>query len=267
VVPKAFVAEVYRRMNVVGKPQPAAEKPRTVDEYFESQPFLWHSLNLNYHHRLPKNLGAAILDIGCGPGHFLAACTKWGYTNLSAMDYVLDMDQFRLWGIHEFHQVSCDLPTSLGKQKGRFDFIHAAHLIEHIPKYDLLENVDAMFYALRPGGLLVLETPNMLAPSAMASLFVTLGHEYGFTQSNLCSLLNICGFQKGTAEPVLLPSGRLKWRLRNALRAIFLCAYRLRFRLFAFKDTIVTGNIIVSGIRPDVDPLPERVSRTETKIS
>jgi len=183
------------------------------------------------------------------------------------MDYVLDIDQLRLWGIREFHQVSCDLPASLGKQRERFDFIYAAHLIEHIPKYDLLENVDAMFYALRPGGVLVLETPNMLSPSAMASLFVTLGHEYGFTQSNLCSLLNICGFQKERAEPVLLPSVRLKWRLSNALRAIFLCAYRLRFRLFAFRDTIIAGNIIVSAVRPDVDPLPERASQAEMKVS
>lgn len=81
-VPKAFVAEVYRRMNVVGKPQPGVEKPRTVNEYFESQPFLWHALNLNYRHRLPKNLDAAILDIGCGPGHFLAACTNGIYKSI-----------------------------------------------------------------------------------------------------------------------------------------------------------------------------------------
>jgi 2-polyprenyl-3-methyl-5-hydroxy-6-metoxy-1,4-benzoquinol methylase len=45
-----------------------------------------------------------------------------------------------------FHQVRADLPTDLSQVQGQFDFIHAAHLIEHIPKHDLLENVDAIFH-------------------------------------------------------------------------------------------------------------------------
>jgi 2-polyprenyl-3-methyl-5-hydroxy-6-metoxy-1,4-benzoquinol methylase len=36
-----------------------------------------------------------------------------------------------------------------------------SHVIEHIPKYSLLWVVDALYYALQPGGILMLRTPNM----------------------------------------------------------------------------------------------------------
>ena len=240
-------------------------QPQTVDEYFASQPYLWSHLNLNYRHRLPADPDAAILDLGCGPGHFLAACAKWGYRNLSAMDYFLDMDQLRQWGVHCFHQVSDDLISSLANLTGKFAFIHAAHLIEHIPKHDLIENVDAMFYALQPDGVLVLETPNMLSPSAMASYFITLGHEYGFSQHNLCSLLNICGFQKERADPMLLPMLSLKAKAGNLLRRIVILSARLKYRLFGWNEIILGQNIIVSGVRPQIDPLPGRMARSRTE--
>jgi 2-polyprenyl-3-methyl-5-hydroxy-6-metoxy-1,4-benzoquinol methylase len=258
--PKDFVAEVYRRMNRVNKPPEGEPKLQTVDEYYGALPYLWAHVNLNYRHRMPTDPDAAILDIGCGPGHFLAACLKWGYRNLSAMDYEMDTDQFRKWGVRECYRVSNDLPTSLRNLQGRFDFIHAAHLIEHIPKHDLLENVDSMFYALRPGGLLVMETPNMLSPPAMAALFITLGHEYGFSQHNLCSLLNICGFQQERAEPVRLPVMSLKARIGDFLRETVLLLSSMKYRLFGWTGTVLSQNIIVSAVRPDSDPLPERLA-------
>jgi len=242
---------------------PHNAKPKTVDEFFDAYPGLWEHENLNYRHRLPSDLDAAILDIGSGPGHFLAACAKWGYRNLSVMDYVLESDQFRVWGVDGLYLVTDDLPSALSGLQGCFDFIHAAHLIEHVPKHDLLENVDAMFYALRPGGTIALETPNMLAPSAMASLFVTLGHEYGFTQHNLCSLLNICGFRSERADPVLQPAGRAKARIGDLLRkSVLASTYLLKCRLFGFGDAITAQNIIVTGVRPEADPFPERVIPT-----
>jgi len=256
--PREFVAEVYRRMHLLNPPAPGDEKLLSIDEYWARNPYLWAHVTLNYRDRLPPELDAAILDVGCGSGHFLAACVKWGYKNLAAMDYIVHVEQFRHWGIQEYYTVTKNLPASLGKLKGRFDVIHAAHLIEHIPKHDLIENVDAMFYALRPGGRLIIETPNMLSPPAMASLFVTLGHEYGFSQHNLCSLLNLCGFRDERAEAARLPVLSLKAMAGELFRNLILLATSLKYRLFGWTGAILTQNIIVAGVRPAVDPLPDR---------
>lgn len=261
-VPKEFVAEVYRRMSVVSQLQSGNRKLRTLEEFIEAEPpFHWAYQAVNYRHRLPSDRAAAILDIGCGPGHFLAACATWGYLNLTAMDYVADdAEQFLKWGVRKFCRVFSDIPAALESQRECYDVIHAAHLIEHIPKHELLENVDAMFYALRPGGVLILETPNMLSSTAMASLFVTLGHEYGFSQHNLASLLSICGFQGTAVDPVVMPGDRWKWRLGNGVRRVFLLPTRLRNRLFGWGGSLVAASIIASGVRAKVDPMPERLA-------
>jgi len=44
-----------------------------------------------------------------------------------------------------------------------------------VPKYSLLWVVDALYRALKRGGVLLLRTPNMEGPCATSSLYVTPG--------------------------------------------------------------------------------------------
>jgi 2-polyprenyl-3-methyl-5-hydroxy-6-metoxy-1,4-benzoquinol methylase len=146
---------------------------------------------------LPQNKDAAILDIGFGSGWFLAACLKLGYRELSGAEFgIVHKDYIRTWSERpiQLYEIEDNIGNFLADRAEQYEFIHLSHVIEHIPKYSLLWVVDALYRALKPGGVLMLRTPNMEGPCANSSLYVTLAHEYGFCGSNLESLLDICGF-------------------------------------------------------------------------
>ena len=157
--PHAFVAEVYRRMSLRHRSeqrQPSWEEvknePRVLQAADEVRPLL------------PANKSAAILDIGFGRGWFLAACIRLGYTNLSGADFGIENKSFvREWAPDHvvLHEIEDNIGNFLAGRAEQYDFIFMSHVIEHVPKYSLLWVVDALYRALRRGGVLLLRTPNM----------------------------------------------------------------------------------------------------------
>ncbi|HVO80449.1 MAG TPA: methyltransferase domain-containing protein [Terriglobales bacterium] len=252
--PNAFVAEVYRRMALRHqaerfKPSFAEiqNDPRVLQAEAELAPLL------------PDDKRSAILDIGFGGGWFLAACLNLGYTNLSGADFgTLNKLHIAGWseGNITLHEIQSDIGAFLSHHPGEYDFIHMSHVIEHIPKYSLLWTVDALYQALKPGGELLLRTPNMEGPAANSCLFVTLAHEYGFCGSNLKSLLDICCFDEIRFHDVRVPHPTLRQRLGSLLRWPFLQESRLRHRLFGVNvGGRFDSELIVSARRGELQPL------------
>jgi SAM-dependent methyltransferase len=242
--PHMFVAEVYRRMslrNVNTKyPPPARQR---IDQVAEE-----------YRHFLPGNKDAAVLDIGFGDGCFMAACLQLGYTKISGADFAPENKPYlREWNV-TLHRIESEIGEFLAKHPGEYDFIHLSHVIEHIPKYSLLWIVDALYQALKKGGTLFLRTPNMEGPCANSCYYVTLAHEYGFSGSNLRSLLFNCGFDDIRPHAPSSPK-RLRQQFGALLRWPFIQESRIRHRLFGVN---VGGNfgseLIVTGRRGDFPP-------------
>ena len=212
-----------------------------------------------YQALLPANKNTAILDIGFGRGWFIAACLKLGYTNISGADfgivnksYVSDWSPDRI----TLHEIESDIGEFLSPRPEHYDFIHLSHVIEHVPKYSLLWVVDAIYRALKPGGWLVLRTPNMEGPTANSSFYVTLAHEYGFCGSNLTSLLEICGFDDIRFHHLASPRPSIKQRLGKLLRWPYLQESRFRHRLFGANEGRQFGaELIASARRGDAPPL------------
>jgi 2-polyprenyl-3-methyl-5-hydroxy-6-metoxy-1,4-benzoquinol methylase len=228
--PNAFVAEVYRRMSLRHRAERL--KPSFAEIQNDSRVLLALA---EYAPLLPSDTKSAILDVGFGAGWFLAACVKLGYTNLSGADFGIEnkshVADWMKEGIN-LHEIESDIGTFLSHYPESYDFIHMSHVIEHIPKYSLLWVVDALYQALRPGGVLLLRTPNMEGPTPNSSLYVTLAHEYGFSGSNLKSLLDICCFDDIQFHDVAAPHPTLRQRAGALLRWPFLQESRLRHRLF-----------------------------------
>lgn len=208
---------------------------------------------------LPSEKDSAILDIGFGSGWFLAACLKLGYRKLSGADFLIGNKAFvKDWvpNAITLHEIKGNIGTFLEDKAEQFDFIHMSHVIEHIPKYSLLWIVDALYSALKPGGTLLLRTPNMEGPCANSSFYVTLAHEYGFAGSNLVSLLDICGFDEirflrfDTYRPTL------KQRMGMAIRLPFINGNEFMHRLFGVNSGGQFGaELIVTAKRGDMEPL------------
>lgn len=232
--PHAFIAEVYRRMAL----RHAAEKRRPDWSETEKDPTVLTATR-HYAPYLPNDKAARILDIGFGGGWFLAACLKLGYNNLSGADFgITHKEYIRDWapGHIALYEIHDNIGEFLSDKKGQYDFIHMSHVIEHLPKYSLLWIVDALYWALKSGGQLLLRTPNMEGPCANSSLYVTLSHEYGFAGANLISLLDICGFDDIHLIDFPDYAPTLKQRIGILLRWPIRKHNELRHRLFGVNQ-------------------------------
>ena len=251
--PHEFVKEVYRRMSL----RHAAAQEQTPWAQMRTSPQVLQAAH-ELQPLLPRDKNAAILDIGFGRGWFLAACLKLGYQNLSGADFGIEHKGFiRGWSEPpiQLDEINDNIGNFLADRPERYDFIHLSHVIEHVPKYSLFWVVDALYQALKPGGMLMLRTPNMEGPCANSSLYVTLAHEYGFSGSNLKSLLDICGFDDIRLHRATTFQPSLKQRGGQMLRWIFLKESEIKHRLFGVNQGgMLDTELVMTAKRGTVPP-------------
>jgi len=99
-----------------------------------------------------------VLDLGSGRGEWLEVLAGKGYTCRG-----LDLDRGMLQASRERGQdvVEADVIEYLCTlEAGSIAAITSMHLVEHLPHPVLLTMLDEALRVLRPGGLLILETPN-----------------------------------------------------------------------------------------------------------
>ncbi len=100
----------------------------------------------------------SVADIGCGRGEWLVLLGEWGRAAEGVDLNALNVAELRKQGLN----VQCaDALQWLAEQgDGNFAALTAFHVIEHLPFGVLLRLVQEARRVLRPGGRLILETPN-----------------------------------------------------------------------------------------------------------
>lgn len=102
-----------------------------------------------------------ILDLGCGRGESLALLRNKGLPARGIDSSAEMVDQCREQGLAveqaDLFEVLQELP------EGRLGGIISLHVIEHLPPDSIDRLVRLAWRALRPGGVLILETPNPLS--------------------------------------------------------------------------------------------------------
>jgi 2-polyprenyl-3-methyl-5-hydroxy-6-metoxy-1,4-benzoquinol methylase len=129
-----------------------------------------------------------ILDFGCGNGNNLRRLSRLGYSDLVGFDF-------------DPHASACVLDQGFicyskwddVSKEGDYDVVFLNHVIEHLP--NPRSSLTEIFEVIRPGGLLVIRTPN--ARSFLARMcgsnwrgWETPRHLNIFTYGSLYSLLN-----------------------------------------------------------------------------
>lgn len=139
-----------------------------------------------------------MLDIGCSIGATVEAGSRMGW-NASGVDISsAAVDFCRSLGL-DCHKID---GTPLPFADSTFDIVTSWHVIEHVD--NVRETLDEWNRVVKPGGILVLETPDSQClkarrQGAKYAKFWPKGHLYTFTRSNMSSLLEQSGF-------VVLPS-------------------------------------------------------------
>jgi SAM-dependent methyltransferase len=98
-----------------------------------------------------------VLDVGCGEGQFIAALLAQG---IKASGVDTDTHMVRTCREKGLDIVEADLFEYLPQHKDEFDGILGSNVIEHFSMQDTLQFLGTAFDALRPGGILLLATPN-----------------------------------------------------------------------------------------------------------
>ncbi len=135
-----------------------------------------------------------LLDIGCAAGYFLEEASRRGWTangveiSKFAAEKAGLKNRFNIY-IGDF--INLDIPAN------KFDLVLMLDLIEHLTSP--VEGLKKAFAALKPGGLLVIETPNYeSAPSKVLGkewgLIAPEHHLFYFTPKTLTSALETAGF-------------------------------------------------------------------------
>jgi len=172
---------------------------------------------------LPSEKDSAIIDIGCGWGRLLYFFKERKYINIQGVD--ISPEQVQLAKeICDNNVVKGDAIEHLANHPESFDFIIGLDIIEHFKKDEVFRFLEGCHKALRPGGRLILQTPNAESPWGTMHRYHDLTHELAFDPHSLGKLLKLSGFveaQARDAGPVVygvLSLGRfLIWK------AIWLC--------------------------------------------
>lgn len=101
---------------------------------------------------------APVLDLGCGRGEWLEVLRE---NNLAGQGLDLNpalLDQARQRGLEVTEAEAGAWLTA--QPEGAFGCVTAFHLVEHLELAELLALLDSVRRVLRPGGLVILETPN-----------------------------------------------------------------------------------------------------------
>jgi 2-polyprenyl-3-methyl-5-hydroxy-6-metoxy-1,4-benzoquinol methylase len=191
---------------------------------------------------LPQDPSAAILDLACGNGRLLHYFQRQGYSRLSGVD--ISTEQVAL-----ARQVTPDVEEAnvlafLDAHPGQYDLITALDLIEHLGKDEVLQFLDGCYRALRPGGRLILQTPNGDSPFVGTIRYGDFTHELCFTPALLGRLMGLCGFRRFEArEQGPVPLGVL-----SGVRFVLWKLVRLSFVAESMIETGSTGSRITTRV-------------------
>jgi 2-polyprenyl-3-methyl-5-hydroxy-6-metoxy-1,4-benzoquinol methylase len=128
---------------------------------------------------------ADVLEVGCNKGYLLRALESHGFARLTGVDIAsAEITQARL--LMPSAEIHCaDGIEFLRDHLGRFDIIIMKAVLEHIPKTDVLPFLRAMASALKPGGRVLVDVPNMDWLFAGHERYMDFTHEGGFTSESL----------------------------------------------------------------------------------
>ncbi|HEX9458547.1 MAG TPA: class I SAM-dependent methyltransferase [Thermoanaerobaculia bacterium] len=151
-------------------PRPSEFKPELYDDiapgYYDEVysrgkgvQWFWHRHRFAAVADLIPPAGGAILDMGCGPGTFLAHFAT-GYRSAVG----IDLAEPQIAYARRTYASDCLSfeAVNVGSFKGgeQFDAIVSIEVIEHLPAAEAEQFLQSIFRLLKSGGTLVLTTPN-----------------------------------------------------------------------------------------------------------
>jgi 2-polyprenyl-3-methyl-5-hydroxy-6-metoxy-1,4-benzoquinol methylase len=218
------------------------DAPETFDRIASR---MWGKARL-YHLRgwLPQDKSARIVDLACGGGKLLHFFVEQGYQQVEGVD--ISPDQVALSSQVTSNVTQGNVIEFLEANPGKFDLITGFDIVEHFYKDEALRFLDAAYGALRPGGRLILQTPNAGVPWGMQPRYGDFTHELGFNPNALQRLLRVAGFGNIAARECDPPP--FGHSLFSSIRFLLWQPIRLQLMAWNLIETGSTGDRVFTRV-------------------
>ena len=224
------------------------QAPEDIEKGYDSFKQYYRS---NFLKHLPKETGARILVVSCGPGYFVKLLNDEGYTSVLGIDS--DAEKVR----HaERRQLECRTAEAfpfLEARRDEFDMIVCEQELNHLTKDEMVEFLHLCRSSLRPGGRLIVYGLNGANPITGAeALSQNFDHFNTFTEYSLRQVLEYCGFQGVEVLPLKLYvfyKNPLNYVGLAVTAALDLC-FKIFFKLYGKSNRIFTKKIAAVCRKP-----------------
>jgi 2-polyprenyl-3-methyl-5-hydroxy-6-metoxy-1,4-benzoquinol methylase len=193
---------------------------------------------------LSASRDASILDLACGGGNLLYYFKERGYACLTGVD--ISSEQVQLARQVTPNVFEGNVLDFLRIHPNAFDCLLGVDIIEHLYKTEVLNFLDLCFSALRPGGRLILQTPNADSPWGTMLRYGDFTHEVIFNSKSLLYLLALSGFKESEAREL----GPVPWGYSMASTGRYVAwqFIRVMLKLWNLAETGKSGSGIFSRV-------------------
>ena len=171
---------------------------------------------------LPADRGSICLDVGSGDGLLISTLRGAGFVHCEGVDRSPEQVARALKAGVQANLG--DATQYLESRPVTYDLVTAIDVVEHLQKDELLTLLDAIFAALKPGGRLIIQTPNAGSPWGMKVRYGDLTHEIALETESLGQALRVTGFaaiEARECEPFVHgPLSALRWLMWRCLRTL-----------------------------------------------
>ena len=208
----------------------------------------WNAVAALAHHgsHFPADKRAAILEIGPGFGTMLHCLhERCGFQNVRAIDVSPEAVNACNRILPGSTELIPDTAGYLEKHREEFDLVVMLHVLEHVPKAEVLPLVRAIHGALKAGGKFIVEVPNIAHPIAGAkNRYEDFTHTVGFTDQSLAFVLRNSGFADVAVYGCKIPRKSLARLIQRTAQDGVELFLGLLLRLYVPSRPIILASVL-----------------------
>jgi 2-polyprenyl-3-methyl-5-hydroxy-6-metoxy-1,4-benzoquinol methylase len=199
-----------------------------------------------HHFHLPSNRDAKILEIGPGMGCVMDLLhSRYGYSKISGVDLSPEVVNTCNRILPGSTELAVNTTSFLEQHGNEYDLILMFHVLEHVPQSEILPFLKAIREALREGGRLVIEVPNVANPlTGLYHRYHDFTHTVGFMDQSLSFVLRNAGFSEVSVYECKTPAKSPARFVQRGAQDVVEALMKLALRVYMPSQPIILTSLL-----------------------